>query len=189
MQLPWDEHFFEIVIPSWQLFAAAEQRLSRAVADRDNGAIRRASYDALREGGAATFYIHHFSEVVLRARPAWLPNEVTSVEQIRAWLGGRCTQLRTEQLSSDVSLLRDVADALKHAVLTRRNAEVPANDAVLVVSSGYGQLAYGEGNYGGKEQVLVRALSGTRTLSAILQNVIDAWRRVIGLPLPGVGAP
>ena len=189
MQLPWDEHFWEIVIPAWQAFLVAEQRLVNAVTQKDEGAIRCTSYEALREAGAAAFYVHHFAEIVLRARPEWLPREVASTDQVRAWLGEKCFHLRTKQRTKDVSLLRDVADSLKHAVLTRRNADVAANDAVLVLSSGYGQLRYGEGNYGGTEQVLVLAHSGTRTLSGILQNVIDAWRRAIGVILPPIGAP
>jgi len=36
--------------------------------------------------------------------------------------------------------------------------------------------------------VLVLANSGTRALSSVLQNVIDAWRRVAGLVLPALGA-
>lgn len=189
MQLPWDEHFREIVVPAWQTYLGAEQRLTEAIQAKNPDRIVRARYDALREGGAAVFYIHHFAEVVLRARPRWLPIEVTTSGETWEWLAPHCTMLRTDEVVPDVSLLGSVADALKHAVLTRRvkEREIQENDAVLVVRSGYGQLRYGEGKYGGAEQVLVLAKSGARALTSILQNVVDAWRRAAGVELPAIG--
>ena len=190
MQLPWDEHFFEIVIPAWQAYLAAEARLSVAAQGDDQAALAKARYDAMREGGAASFYLHHFGEIVLRARPAWLPESVKTPAQIIAWLSPFCFALRTDQQIADVELLKDVADALKHAVLTARleQRQIEANDAVIVVSTGYGELPYGEGKYGGTPQVIVRTHNGARCLSTILQNVVDAWRRAAGLDLPEVGS-
>ena len=191
MQLGWDEHFPEIVIPAWQAYLRAEGRLSEAIVSSDEAGRIRAYYDVLREGGAATFYVHHFAEIVLRARPPWLSQEINSLEPLREWLSAACTMLRTEQPVTDVALLRDVADALKHAILTFRleAREVSANEAVLVISTGYGQGNWGEGKYGGLDQAVVLAKSGRRALSSILQNVIDAWRRVASLDMPEVGAP
>lgn len=190
MQLPWDEHFYEIVIPAWQNYLAAEQRLTEASISKDDARIVRAKYDALREAGAASFYLHHFGEIVLRARPTWLPDDITKPGQVMAWLAGFCTMLRTERQVGDVSLLGDVADALKHAILTQRldMREVSANEAVLAVKRGFGELNFGEGKFGGVEQVLVLANSGGRALSSILQNVIDAWRKAAGIRLPPIGA-
>ena len=195
MQLPWDEHFHEIVVPAWQAFRAASARLSEAETLKDPDRIKRASYDALREGGAAAFYVHHFTEVVLRATPPWLPSNIASIgnskqrlRETRSWLAQHCTSLRSNILIADVSLLADVADALKHSVLASNQREVSASDQVLVVARNYGEGPYGEGKMGGLE-VRVRAKSSSRALSGILQNVIDAWRRVAGLPLPDTGAP
>jgi hypothetical protein len=191
MQFPSYEHFREIVIPAWQAYLGAEERLTVAIASKDAGNIERARYDALREGGAATFYLHHYAEIVARASPDWLPAGVEKPGQIWAWVESLCTMLRGDSQVADVSLLGDVADALKHAVLTRHleAREVASNDKVLVVASGYGELAYGEGKFGGTEQVLVLAKSGARALSSILQNVVDAWRRAAGLHLPDLGQP
>jgi hypothetical protein len=190
MQLPWDEHFFEIVVPAWQAYRAAEQRLSRTSSDDDAGQMNRARYDVLREGGAAAFYVHHFAEIVVRAQPPWLPSEAANLADARAWLSQRCTMLRTDNPVADVSLLGDVADALKHAILTRHadRREVSSNDAVLVVASGFGELNFGEGKFSG-EQAIILAKSGKRALSSILQNVIDAWRRAAQINLPPIGAP
>lgn len=191
MQLPWDEHFFEIVIPAWQAYLAAEAGLTRALEDGDELAASQARYTALREAGAACFYVHHYAEIVLRARPYWLPPEITELGPLRVWLSGSCTALRTDAATEDVGLLHDVADALKHAVLTRNPERrmVAANEAVLVSSSPYGAGRYGEGKFGGTEQILVLSRDGQRALSSVLQNVIDAWRRVADIGLPAIGEP
>lgn len=191
MQLPWDEHFIEIVVPAWQEYLASEAQLTEAITA--NAAARAASarYNALRQGGSASFYVHHFAEIVLRARPHWLPNNIKGTTRLRNWLAQHCTMLRPTNPVADVSLLKDVAEALKHSILTQQldMRDVSANDAVLIAQSGYGQLAYGEGKYGGIDQVLILANSGTRALSSVLQNVIDAWRRAANLPLPVINAP
>ena len=189
MQLPWDEHFYEIVIPAWQAYLAAEARLTDAVNSGNDEASKRAGYDALREGGAAIMYLHHFAEVVMRARPGWLPDEISSAGELRRWVTDHCTMLRTDRKVADVELCGDVADALKHAILTRNldARQIRENDAVLALSTGYGELSFGEGKYGGTQQVIVLANSGTRALSSVLQNVIDAWRRSAALTLPALG--
>jgi hypothetical protein len=190
MQLPWDEHFYEIVVPAWQAYLAAENRLTDAINAKDENASKRAGYDALREGGAATIYLHHFADVVMRARPDWLPGELRSPGELRRWVSEHCTMLRTDRQLPDVELCRDVTDALKHAILTRNldARQIRENDAVLALGTGYGELSFGEGKYGGIQQVIVLANSGTRALSSVLQNVIDGWRRAAGLELPAVGA-
>jgi len=185
MQLPWDEHFFEIVLPAWQAYLASEADLTSATNSGDEAASSRARYRALREAGAASFYLHHFAEIVLRARPKWLPDDVTSLAQLREWLSSHCTALRTIDPSTDVQLLGDVADALKHGILTRSPEKrlVAANEAILISETGYGGGRYGEGKFGGAEQVLILSKDGQRALSAVLQNVVDAWRRSAGLDL------
>lgn len=190
MQLPWDEHFEKIVVPAWQAYLNAESRLTDAVLAEVQVRIEYARYEALREGGAASFYLHHYAEIVLRARPAWLPDEITKARGVRDWLSRLCTMLRSGRSVDDVALLGDVADALKHAVLTLRLEErdVAENDAVIVVGTGYGELACDEGKFGGIDQVLIKAKSGTRALSSVLQNVIDAWRGAAGISLPEIGA-
>ena len=67
--------------------------------------------------------------------------------------------------------------------------QVRENDAVLALSTGYGELANGEGKYGGVVQVIVVANAGQRALSCVCQNVVDAWRRVSGMALPRIGDP
>ncbi len=189
MQLEWDEHFREIVLPAWQEYLQSETQLSNAVKAADGQALQQASYVALRRGAVAAIFLHHFGEIVLRARPTFLPANVTEAAQTQQWVASFCFAPRTQNVINDVGLLGDVADALKHAVLTRRVLlrQVATNDQVLVVASGYGDLPSGEGKFGGVDQVVVKASSGPRALSAVLQNVVDAWRRASGLAIPDIG--
>lgn len=187
MQLGWEQHFVEIVIPAWQAYLRAEDELSRAIVEKRDS--ERAQFDALREGGAAVFYLHHFADIVAAERPQFLPADVRSVAQIQQWLAANCRMLRTATPSTDVSLLGDIADALKHSHLTRRLEErdVATRDAVVVIGSGFGTLGFGEGKFGGIDQVLILANSGTRPLTSVLQNVIDAWRTAMGWTMPEIG--
>lgn len=191
MQLPWDEHFFEIVIPAWQAYLAAEAELTAAHRGGVAAEMSRARYKALREAGAASFFLHHYAEIVLRARPPWLPHEIKNLGEVRKLASAHCTRLRSDAQIDDVGLLHDVADALKHAVLTRNpdRRMVAANEAVLVSRTGYGGGRFGEGKFGGAEQVLVLAKGDQRALSAVLQNVVDAWRRLGGIELPEINEP
>jgi 3-oxoacyl-(acyl-carrier-protein) synthase len=187
LQLGWELHFIEIVIPAWQAYLRAEDQLTRVIEEEGN--LERARYDALREGGAAAFYLHHFADIVAADRPHFLPHDVRSVAQVQQLIASNCRMLRSETPSNDVSLLGDIVDALKHSHLTRRldERDVAARDAVVVVGSGMGELGYGEGKYGGTDQVLILARSGTRPLSIILQNVIDAWRISMDWYVPEIG--
>jgi hypothetical protein len=49
---------------------------------------------------------------------------------------------------------------------------------------GFGQMRFGEGKFGGVEQVVVTTKNGDlRALSSVLQNVFDAWMTLLGQPL------
>lgn len=191
MQLPWDEHFFEIVIPAWQAYLTAEAELTAAHRGGVAAEMSRARYKVLREAGAASFYLHHYAEIVLRARPPWLPREIKDLGELRKLAAAHCTELRSDAQIDDVGLLHDVADALKHAILTRDpdRRMVAANEAVLVSRTGYGGGRFGEGKFGGAQQVLILAKGDQRALSAVLQNVVDAWRRLAGIELPEINEP
>jgi hypothetical protein len=87
----------------------------------------------------------------------------------------------------DVALLRDVADAFKHHKLDRPNATVAGAEAIIMTGTGWGKLRYGEGKWGGTEQVIVERKSGDqRALSSVLQNGHDAWLTLLGEPLPPI---
>jgi hypothetical protein len=55
---------------------------------------------------------------------------------------------------------------------------------VIPRGSGWGQMRWGEDKYGGVEQVVITTKDGDkRVLSSVLQNVFDAWMRLLGQPL------
>ncbi|MEC5293456.1 MULTISPECIES: hypothetical protein [unclassified Aurantimonas] len=188
MNLGWQAQFDNIVLPAWASYLDAETALSAAHEGGSEKVIEVARYRALREGGSVSFYLNHYADIVANEQPPQLPADVGTVRDVRAWVAGNCRYLRSGGPIDDVQLLADVADALKHAKLTRRPDErqVEANDAVLVAGQGWGEGPSGEGKFGGYDQVLVLAKSGTRVLSAILQNVFDAWRVSMGWPLPPI---
>lgn len=189
MQLDWDEHFENIVLPAWQAYLAAETKFVSAMANGNSELMASARYGALREGGAAAFYIHHYGEIVLRAHPPWLHANLQTPREVMGWLAGFCTMLRGNALCDDVALLGDVTEALKHSILTRRRdvRQIDSSEAVLVAASIWSEMNWGEGEWGGERGVLIRTRSGTRALSTVLQNVIDAWRRAMGRGLPEIG--
>jgi hypothetical protein len=91
-------------------------------------------------------------------------------------------------LIDDVQLLRAVSEAFKHFHLDRPGAMIQDANSVIMFGSGWGQMRYGEGKYGGAEQVLVVRKTGEkRALSSILQNVFDAWLSLLGQPLLPIG--
>jgi hypothetical protein len=48
-------------------------------------------------------------------------------------------------------------------------------------------MCWGEGKYGGAEQVVITTKDGNkRALSSVLQNVFDAWMTLLGQPLPPI---
>lgn len=189
MQLGWDDHFTEIVIPAWQAYLVAESELTKACDLKDAQAIAKAGFRALREGGAATFFLSHYADIIAHERPHQLPDGVGDLPSVRKWVASNCRMLRGERPVDDVALLADVCDALKHSELLYRleTRKVSAKEAVLVLQTGFGKLNYGEGKFGGADQVVILANTGTRALSSVLQNVIDAWRTSMAWPIPEMG--
>jgi len=99
-----------------------------------------------------------------------------------------CVFLRTNQPVSDVGLLRDVADAFKHHRPDRSSARILVSTDVVPIGSGWGQMRWGEGKYGGVEQVIISTKDGDkRALSSVLQNVFDAWMTLLRQPLSPIG--
>jgi hypothetical protein len=77
---------------------------------------------------------------------------------------------------ADFALARDVAEAHKHAELTRTPRLVTRYDQTA--APGWGRGSYGKGPYGG--QLVVTLDDGTdRPLTEIMKNVIDMWERLL----------
>jgi hypothetical protein len=175
MQLDAIDHFYQIVTPAIRAYEAAEDQLTRAVVDNqsEEPLATAAGFEALREGGAAAIYLHHFADIIAaRGHPAG-PDFGGDVRAARSWLAEVCEATHGEDL---VGLLEDVADALKHSVLTRRlPREVEEAGQVLTICRGFGTGRYGEGKYGGVDEVWILGREGPRPLSLVLDRVSTAW--------------
>jgi hypothetical protein len=76
----------------------------------------------------------------------------------------------------------------KHHRPDRSSASVSVSTDIVPIGSGWGQMRYGEGKYGGAEQVIITTKNGDkRALSSVLQNVFDAWITFLGQPLAAIG--
>lgn len=178
---PLNEQFEAVVLPALAEYWAAETVLTAALSDGDAAALAAARKLVMRRARTAANELHHFADFA--AVKNGLPLDV-----IRSTVAEHCTFLRSTNAVADIGLLRDTADAFKHNHLNRANATVTGSDAVIASATGYSMLYYGEGKYGGAEQVVVTARDKTqRALSSILQNAADAWRRYLGRAVPEIG--
>jgi len=76
---------------------------------------------------------------------------------------------------------------LQHHRPDRSSATVLVSTDVVPIGSGWGQMRWGEGKYGGAEQGVITTKDGNkRALSSVLQNVFDAWMMLLGQPLPPI---
>jgi hypothetical protein len=180
------DHLDRIVRPSLRDYAASERALNAAHDSKDQVAIDAARDDVMRKARSAANELHHLADFVLNNPPPGMPS-YPDVGPVRLLLNPHCVFLRTTTLIDDVQLLRAVSEAFKHFHLDRPNAMVQDANSVIMLGSGWGEMRYGEGKYGGAEQVLVVQKTGEkRALSSILQNVFDAWLRLLGQPLPPI---
>jgi hypothetical protein len=86
----------------------------------------------------------------------------------------------TSNECDEVNLIRDVDDGFKHVELDRPNRRVSRFDQTRLNRIGYGERGYGEGVYGGAEQLIIMLDDGTkRALTAVMENVLTMWRRLL----------
>jgi hypothetical protein len=187
-----ESHFEDIVVRSWVNYIKCEKALSRAHAEGDTVEVDEARKEVVLSARSACIEMHQFVDTICAQKadpPAWLPEDVKTLDEIRRAVSGHCRMLRQNELCADVDVLHDIADAFKHSILIRprkgREHWVKNSKCSVVIASGFGELRFGEGKFGGVQQLIVRLDNGqSRALSSVLQNVIDAWRRFMGQELP-----
>jgi hypothetical protein len=180
------DHIATVVRPALRKYLAAEQGLTDALQSEDGGAACTARQDVMLAARLAVWVLHHLSDLVLKEPSPTL--EFEKLEEVRSAVEAKCVFLRTAKPVADVRLLRDVADAFKHHRPDRPSATVLVSTDVVPIGSGWGQMRWGEGKYGGAEQVIITKKDGDkRALSSVLQNVFDAWMTLLGQPLPPIG--
>jgi hypothetical protein len=180
------DHISDIVRPALRKYLATEEVLTAAFQSGDTSAPARARQEVMLAARQAVDVLHHLSDFVLKEPPSSLA--FPKIEDVRNAVSGECVFLRTSQRVADVELLRDVADAFKHHRPDRSSATVRVSSDVVPLGTGWGQMRWGEGKYGGAEQVVITAKDGNkRALSSVLQNVFDAWMKLLGQPLQPIG--
>jgi hypothetical protein len=176
------DHMAGPVRTALRKYLEAERVLTEALESKDASAIAAARADVMLAGRQAVDLLHHFADFALKEPSAALPM-FARIDDVRTAVDAKCVYGRSGEYIDDVGLLRDVADAFKHHKPDRANSRVAISTDVTPIGSGYGMLRYGEGKYGGAEQVVMTTRGGDkRALSSVLQNVFDAWMT----PLPPI---
>jgi len=174
------DHIAAVTQPALRKYLVAEKALTEALESQD--AAGAARQDVMLAARQATDVLHHLSDFVLKEPSPGLA--FAKIEDVRSAVDAKCVFLRTTTPVADVRLLRDVADAFKHHRPDRSSATVLVSTDVVPIGSGWGQMRWGEGKYGGAEQVVITKKDGDkRALSSVLQNVFDAWMTLLGQPL------
>jgi hypothetical protein len=178
-------HIATVVRPALRKYLAAEKSLTNALISKETETIATARQDVMLAARQAVDVLHHLSDLVFKE-----PSQAmafANLDAVRSAVEAKCLFLRTDKPIADVGLLRDVADAFKHHRPDRPSATVRVSTDVVPIGSGFGQMRWGEGKYGGAEQVVITTTDGNkRALSSVLQNVFDAWLRLLRQPLPPI---
>jgi hypothetical protein len=179
------DHISTVVRPALRKYLEAERALTETLEKRPCAAAT-ARQDVMLAARQATDVLHHLSDFMLKEPSPGLI--FAKIEDVRGAVSAKCVFLRSGKSVGDVALLRDVADAFKHHRPDRASATVRVSTDVVPVGSGWGEMHFGEGKYGGAEQVIVTTTDGNkRALSSVLQNVFDAWMSLLGEALPPIG--
>jgi hypothetical protein len=175
-----------IIQSALRAYMAAERYLDAANEAGDPAGIREAREKVDLPARQAVDLLHHFADFVCKEPDPALPAFKTP-NDVRNAVRPLCVFTRTTIPVDDVSLLMDVADAFKHHRPDRKSATFDVSFAITTSYGGYGELRYGEGKYGGAEQIIVTRITGERrALSSILQNVFDAWMNYLKQALPPI---
>jgi hypothetical protein len=168
------DHIDQAVRPALRKCAAAETVLTEAQLAGDTAAAVTARQDVMLAARQAVDLLHHLSDFVWKEPATWT-RPFTGLDDVRSAVEAGCVFLREPSVpAKDVTLLRDISVAFKHHK-PKRGAVAVSTD-IVPAGSGFGMLRWGEGKYGGVEQVCVTMKNGDkRALSSILQNAFDAW--------------
>lgn len=186
-----EERLAQLTTPAFLAYLAAENDLTAANKSGDPNAIAAARSKAVLASRQAASELHQFADAVAVAKPPWLPASVRGARAVQAWVQAQhCRFLRGDPCE-DMDLLHDLQDAIKHVELDPRRRlrppQVIRDTATRVAGVGFGATAFGEGKFGGAEQVIITLVNGrSRALSSIFQNVLDAWRLALSQPLPPI---
>ena len=131
------------------------------VADLTN--LRAAMHAALSH-----FHLHEWVFEEHKDNPSSVFN-CTNTETFKGYL--------ISPICEDFGLIKDVANAHKHFLLTRGDPSITgAQDVTLSPPTGWGEGGYGEGPWGGSPAVVIDMGSGpSRDFFTALKNVHEMW--------------
>lgn len=179
------DHLDNVVRPTIRHYVAADRLFIEAQKSGDG--VDEARHVVMLAARHAAIDLHHLSDFVVN-NPA--PGATfADLRAARAAVQSHLIFLREPKAPyvDDVVLLGDVADAFKHFKLDRPNRTVDGADAIIMTGTGWGKLRFGEGKWGGIEQVIVERKNGDqRAVSSVMLNVFDAWLTLLGQPLPAI---
>jgi hypothetical protein len=175
------DHIERRVRPSLRIYLEAERALTAALEAGSPDTLDASRQSVELAARQAVDMLHHLAEFV---QHEWTP-PFPDIGPVRIAIDAKCEFLRNGKHVADVYLLRDVSVAFKHH--RPRTGRIDVSNDIAPGGFGFGQCRWGEGKYGGVEQIVVATNVGDRrALSSILQNVFDAWMVFLGQPLPPI---
>ncbi|MES0100516.1 hypothetical protein [Mesorhizobium sp. M0019] len=182
--LPLESHWKWLVTPSVQNFVTSEELLRQINMEQDGELFRQVSYETLRLGMVGAIFLHHFAEVALeRDAFARFNPTPTNKAQVRQLIANCAVDAAGNPRPDDHKVLGEAADAIKHAELTSPQIiHVPKTGRVIEIALTPPTIHL-EGRPDGEAQVLIITNAGSRSLSAIMHNVVRGWNALLGLPL------
>ena len=153
MATPAHEFFSDHVVPNYNAFRTA-------VLD-----LRLAMNAAVAVNQMADHYWHSVATI-----DAGAVFHTSSPEAFRRELALR---------SRDWAILRDVAEAHKHAHLSRATRSLTTSRQSVVSQFGYGSGAYGSGSYGGKSIVVTLDNGEAHHFSSLAAKSVAMWKTML----------
>ncbi len=166
-----ENHWNRMVLASVREFIDAEDYAAGLWAGGDKEAAQATAYEALRRGMTAAIFLHHFSEVAVNRDPQALQGK--KLADVYQELQNRTVAADSAARPDDWKILKEVADAIKHAELTAKHIQHVEKD---------GRVIEWTHDASGQPWIGIPTTKGTRLLRELLQNVCGAWSGWLGLP-------
>jgi hypothetical protein len=147
--------------------------LTAAVLSKDVSALAAARQDVMLAARQAIVELHHLSDFVRKEPSPKL--QFTKIEDVRKAVGGNAFSCG-RRLLLQTSCCFEVADAFEHHRPDRPNTRVQVSTDILSKETGFSEGRFGEGKFGGVEQVIITTNDGDRrALSSVLQSCHERW--------------
>ncbi|GAB1584073.1 hypothetical protein [Phyllobacterium phragmitis] len=172
-------HWQRLVLTSVREFIQREVVLIDLYNGLNADATQDASYETLRTAMTAALFLHHFAEVAF-ARGALAHIQAKNKHALFSAVGGWPIAADGTNRPDDVKILGEVADAIKHGVLTANHIiHVSKHGRVIEIS--HAKPLFGEGRQDGSPQVAISTTAGVRSFRAIVENVCRGWINQLNL--------